>query len=119
MRTENLLNDVDAGVQQISANKCIDCGQRAEWILVVDSTGLDGTPELFIEQGFTSSCNVSPTKWVIIPNKCEVNSFFPIDDTQIVIEKSDLKGNFFRIRIEPNDNTTGIISATWSYKTFT
>jgi hypothetical protein len=44
---------------------------------------------------------------------------FPIDDELITIEKKDFKSNWFRLRLEPNGNTTGNISIELVYKMFT
>ena len=113
MRTEVLLNTVDASVQQIGAYQ-VDCGQDMRWLLMVKSVGLDGTPQLFLEE---SSNN---TDWIALDNNdCAegVINYFPIDDPLIHIRDSYFMGKSFRVRIEPNDNTTGTIYAELVVKT--
>jgi hypothetical protein len=61
MRTEILLNNVDASTQQIGAYQ-IDCGQDMRWLLMIKSSGLDGIPQLFLEE---SSNNID---WIAIDN---------------------------------------------------
>tara|TARA_R110000822_G_scaffold142148_4_gene280141 strand:- start:2603 stop:2962 length:360 start_codon:yes stop_codon:yes gene_type:complete len=118
MRSTTLLTNVDASVQQISADLNFD--QRAAWKVYITSSGLDGTPQLFIEDNTSPGINTAPTgDWTIVCNPCDtVTDSFPIDDTVITIEKNDFKSNWFRVRIEPNGNTTGTINVTLSYKTF-
>ena len=117
MRNTTLLDNADASTQQISTSVNLD--QRAQWKLVINSAGLDGTPQLFIEEGYTGSkCITPPTEWVVVCNPCLEDDYFPIDDTVISIEKKDFKGNWYRIRVEANDNTTGTITAKLHYKTF-
>ena len=110
MRTEILLNNVDASVQQIGAYQ-IDCGQDMRWILLVKSTGLDGTPELYLEE---STNNVD---WIALDNFCDNLQYFPIDDNLITIRDSYFMGKSFRVRVEPNDNTTGTVYAELVVKT--
>ena len=118
MRNVTLLDNVDASTQQISTHVNLD--QRAAWKLFITSSGLDGEPQLFIEDNNTSSKCVEPTgDWNIICNPCDtVTDSFPIDDDTITIEKNSFKSNWMRVRIEPNGNTTGTITVTLSYKTF-
>jgi hypothetical protein len=117
MRNATLLTSADASVQQISSEVNFD--KRTEWKLLITSTGLDGTPHFFIEEGFTGGkCITPPTEWFIVCNPCDdVTDSFPIDDTIITIEKKDFKGNWFRVRVEPNDNTIGSITVKLGYKT--
>jgi hypothetical protein len=102
MRTEILLNNVDASTQQIGAYQ-IDCGQ-----------GLDGIPQLFLEE---SSNNID---WIAIDNNdCSegVINYFPLDDPLIHIRDSFFMGKSIRVRVEPNGNTTGTIYAELVVKT--
>ena len=117
MRNVTLLNDVDASRQQISAE--INMDQRTEWKVYINTARLDGVPRLFIEDNTSPSKNETPTgDWNPICNTCSDIDYFTLDDTVITIEKKDFKANWFRIRIEPNDNTTGTINVSLSYKTF-
>ena len=78
MRTELLLDNVDASVQQIGAYQ-VDCGQDMRWLLMIKSVGLDGTPKIYIEE---SSNN---TDWVALDNNdCNgVLDYFLMDDPLI------------------------------------
>jgi hypothetical protein len=110
MRTENLLNNVDASTQQIGSYQ-IDCGQDMRWLLMVKSTGLDGVPQLFLEE---STNNVD---WVALDNPKTLLNYFPLDDPLINIRDSYFMGKSFRVRVEPNGNTTGTIYADLVVKT--
>ena len=110
MRTEILLNNVDASVQQIGAYQ-IDCGQDMRWLLMVKSESLDGTPKMFIEE---SSNN---TDWVGIANYADKLNHWLIDDPLIHIRDSYFMGKSIRVRIEPNGNTTGTVYAELVVKT--
>lgn len=117
MRTKLLFDNVDAGVQQISNATSLD--QRTWWKLRIDDSGLDGTPQLFIEEAYTGGeCLPTPSDWTIICNPLNANDYFPIDDDEITIEKKDIKGNWIRVRMEADDNTTGTVTILLAYKTF-
>jgi hypothetical protein len=117
MRNVTFLNNVTAAISHVSV--AINLDQRTEWKLRIDSSGLDGTPQLFIEEGFTGGkCLDPPTEWNIVCNPCDtVNDSFPINDDIITIEKKDFKGNWFRVRIDRADNTTGNLTVKLGYKT--
>lgn len=119
MRTELLLDNVDASVQQISDS--VNFEQRTDWKLFVVSDSLDGVPKLFIEEiGEGSKCIPAPTTgYTLICNPGEADGSFPIDDSTITIEKKALKTNWYRVRVEPNGNTTGNITIKLVYKTYT
>jgi len=112
MRTQVLLNNVDASIQQIGTY-VVDCGQDMRWLLMIKSDGLDGTPNIFVEE---SSNNVD---WVALNNNdCEgIVDFFLMDDPLIHIRDSYFMGKSFRIRVEPVDNTSGTIYAELVVKT--
>ena len=117
MRNVELFTNADASTQLISEPVNLD--QRAQWKLYVYSTGLDGTPQLFIEDNTSGSKCITPTgTWTEICNPFEDYNYFELSDTTVTIEKKDFKANWFRIRIEPSGNTTGTIDVRLSYKTF-
>jgi len=112
MRTEVLINNLDASVQQIGTYQ-VDCGQDMRWLLMVKKSGTDGTPRAYIEE---SSNNVD---WVALENN-SINDklqYFPLDDVITHIRDSYFMGKSFRIRVEPNNNTTGTIYAELIVKT--
>jgi len=119
MRTADLLDNVGVGVQQISAS--INLEQRTDWKLFIESDSLDGVPELFVEEiGQGGKHSPAPTTgYTIICNPNKADGHFPINDNIITIEKTDLKTNWFRVRIEPGTNSTGNVSIKLVYKTYT
>ena len=120
MRTKLLLNNADASVNQTSDPVQLD--QRVEWLLEMVKTGTDGNPKVYIEQGFNHGGMYNPappTDWFVIANKCLATGEFIIDDSPYSIESRNLKGNWFRMRLEPNGTTTGTLNALFAYKTFT
>ena len=117
MRNVTLLDNVDASVQQISVEENLD--KRTDWNLIVESSGLDGQPQLFIEKGFTGGkCISPPSEWFVVASKCRSTGIFLINDPLIQIEKTGFTANWFRVRVEPNGNTTGNITAKLHYKDY-
>lgn len=112
MRTEVLLNNVDASTQQIGAYE-VDCGQDMRWLLMIKKSGTDGTPRAYIEE------STNNTDWVALDN-FEIDNvldYFPLVDPITHIRDSFFMGKSIRIRVEPNDNTTGTIYAELVVKT--
>lgn len=117
MRTKLFFDNVDAAIIQTSEALQID--QRVQWELILEKTGTDGDPIIYLEQAFNGGgCLPEPTDWFKIANKCNETGAFLIDDSPFSIEKNSLKGNWIRISLDPNGNTTGTIKALFSYKTF-
>lgn len=112
MRTEVLLNAVDASANQTS--NTINFEQRAEWLLQLSKSGTDGTPNLIIEFTIDNAAGV----WTPLQNPETLLYVFPLDDSPLAVRDDRLQGKFFRIRIEPNDNTTGTVTADLGYKTY-
>lgn len=104
MRTEVLLNNVAANTQQIGSYQ-VESGKDMRWLLLVTSSGLNGTPQLFLEE---SSDN---TNWIALENYKDGLNYFPVDDPLIHIRDSYFMGKSFRVRVEANGNTTGTIYA--------
>jgi hypothetical protein len=108
MRTEILLTDADASITQIG-DYVIDCGQDMRWMMSIVSSGLNGIPKIYIEE---TADNIS---WIPLENKDLY--YFPMDDNLISIRDSYFMGKSIRIRVEPNGNTSGLISAKLVVKT--
>jgi hypothetical protein len=113
MRTENLLNNVDASVSQSSAPYAIDCGQDMRWLLFIKGDSLDGIPKIFIEE------SPNGLDWIPLNNNdCTgIFDYFPLDESVITIRDSYFMGKAFRVRFEANGNTTGTIYADLIIKT--
>lgn len=117
MRNATLLNNVDASVQQISEPLNLD--KRTEWKIYINASGLDGTPQFYLEDNSSGSKCIDPAySWNIICNRADDLDYFPISETVLTIEKKDFKANWMRVRVEPNDNTTGTIDVRITYKTY-
>ena len=117
MRNVTLLDNVSAGVQQISDP--INLERRTDWELIIESSGLDGVPQLFIERGFNAGkCNPEPSEWILLQGGCTDEGSFPIDEDTIQILKDGFTANWFRVRVEAEDNTTGNITVTIHYKDY-
>ena len=112
MRTELLLDNADASITQIGEYE-IECGQDMRWVLAINSNGLDGIPKIYLEE---SADNVN---WVALNNNDEsgILDYFPMDDNLISIRDSYFMGKSIRIRVEPNGNTSGLITAKLVVKT--
>ena len=113
MRTIVLLDNVSAAGPATSES--VNFEQRAEWMLQITSTGLDGTPRLIIEWSIDNTQVV----WSPIENVDVAGTyFFPIDDDEISIIDDRCMGKFYRVRLEANGNTTGTVKADLGYKTY-
>ncbi len=113
MRTEVLIDNESAAAQQIG-EYVIDCGQDMRWLLTIKTSGLDGTPKIYVEE---SNNNVD---WVALDNNdCAegVIDYFPCDDELIMIRDSFFMGKSIRIRFEAEDNTSGTVYADLIVKT--
>jgi len=116
MRTKVLFDDVDASVSQESVE--IQMDKRTDWDLVVTVDGLDGVPQIIIEKAYTGGgCLPGPSDWYAVEN-CNGDTFFDVDSPPLQIHKSQFTPNYFRIRLEPNTNTTGTVTAFLGYKDY-
>ena len=116
MRTTVLFEDIDASVAATSVEISMD--KRTDWDLVVTGTGLDGIPRIIIEKAYTGGkCLPAPTDWYIVEN-CNGDQFFDADDLPLMIHQSGFTPNWYRIRLEPNTNTTGTVTAFLGYKDY-
>lgn len=113
MRTETLYDNQDATISSTSLVYEVDCGQDMRWLLQIELDGTDGTPHIFIEE---SADNVL---WTPIPDyACDgVFDYFRIDDSPYAVRDSYFMGKSIRLRVEPNDNTTGTLNAKLVVKT--
>ena len=118
MRTITLLDNVDASIQQISDATNLE--RHTEWVLRINSSTLDAIPNLFIEEGFNGGkCLPEPTEWSVVPFKCDGTGTFEITESEVKIRSKQFLANWFRVRVEPNGNTTGTITIKLSYKDYT
>lgn len=112
MNTNKLYENQDATVNSTSIIFEPDCGQDMRWALQVVKSGTDGNPFLFIE--YSNDGIV----WNNLPDLLNTEGeYFIIDDSPFSVEDSYFMGKFFRLRIEPNNNTTGTINALLGIKT--
>ena len=117
MRNVKLFENVLASNTQTSIE--INLPMRTEWILRVNSSSLNGTPKIYIEEGFGSG-KTPPNQydWNVLPNKCSDSDAFDITDSEVRIRSNHFVANWFRVRLEPNDNTSGIMTVILSYKDY-
>ena len=102
------IDDVDASANQTSSTFVVDCGQDMRFLIVIEKIGTDGSPKLFIEE------DVDGVFVPLMDYDCEeIRDHFIIDDTPFGIRDSYFMG----LRIEPNDNTAGTITAKMKVKT--
>lgn len=111
MRTHTFFNSVDASINQTSDVFRPDCGQDFRFLLQVTKSGTDGNPKLFIEE------SIDGTVWTCLTDTDELDDSFLLDQSPIGIKDSYFMGDFMRLRIEPNGNTTGTVTAKMGYKT--
>ena len=111
MIVEEIWDNVDASSQQISSPVVIGCGQDARILIQITRDNTDGDPKVFLEE------TVNDTIWSCVPNYLETDQGFPIDEDVVAIRDSYFMGKSIRLRLEPNGNTTGTISAMVAIKT--
>tara|TARA_R110002110_G_scaffold48419_2_gene144345 strand:- start:469 stop:822 length:354 start_codon:yes stop_codon:yes gene_type:complete len=116
MRNITLLDNVNAGVQNISVP--INLEKRTDWNLIIETNGLNSLIEVFIEQGYSAGKSSTPTNWVVLQNCCYYNGAFPVEDDIVQIEKSVFTANWFRVRVESLNNISGTITAKLHYKDY-
>ena len=110
--TKLFFDNVDAGSAQTSDEFSVPCGQDMRWFIQVDSTGLDGTPQLFLE------ISTDGTVWNKKFDPITCFNYWDLDNTDVVgIEDSYFVADRMRLRLEPNGNTTGTVWAKMNYKT--
>jgi len=111
MRTLLFFDNVDASVTQISSEFTPDCGQDISFLIQAVKTGTDGDPYLYIEE------SVDGTVWSPMTNPETCEGFFKLTDTVTGIKDNHFMGYVMRLRLEPNDNTTGTVWAKMNYRT--
>jgi hypothetical protein len=112
MKPVVFFENIDASTPQTSTPFVIDCGQDMRWLLVIEKNATDGNPKLFIEE------DVDGVFVPIMNYDCDdILDHFLIDDSPFGVRDSYFMGTSMRIRIEPNDNTTGTITAKMKVKT--
>ena len=113
MRTEILYTNQDCTIPSTSVVYTVDCGQDMRWMLQVVLSGTDGSPKMYIEE------SADLVSWIPLnDNDCTgVFDYFLLDDSPYSVRDSYFMGKAFRIRIDPNDNTTGTIDAKLVVKT--
>ena len=117
MRSIKLLENKLANSQHVSSP--LNLPRRTEWILRVISSELNGTPKIYIEEGFSSSSQPpSENEWTTLPNHINGTDYFEITDDLVRVNSSHFAANWARIRYEPMENSTGLVSAIFSYKDY-
>lgn len=111
MRVETLLDNVDASAQIISTPYKVDCGQDMRYLIQVTKDSTDGNPQLYLEE------SLDDVVYTCIPNYEDTTQFFLLDADEIGLRDSYFMGKYIRLRIEPNGNTSGTISAKMGVKT--
>lgn len=105
MRTELLFDNVDASVNQPSNVYYIESGKDMRWLLMMKSTGLNGTPKIYIEETPNGS------DWIPLMNYADNLDHWLLDDSLITVRDSYFMGKAFRLRLEANGNSAGTIYA--------
>ena len=113
MRTFTFFNAIDASSSQTSAVFTVPCGQDMRFLLEIVKAGTDGDPKLYVEQRIDSS-----GVWLPLDDEDTLeDGFFLLDFSPMSIKDSYFMGEEMRLRLEPNDNTTGTVSIRMGYKT--
>jgi hypothetical protein len=111
MRVEEIWNNAPADIQLISIPYEVDCGQDMRWLFQIVKNGTNGDPILFIEESLDDNI------YTLIPNYLRDDQGWLLDESEMSFRDSYFMGKWLRFRIQPNDNTTGLVSANLGIKT--
>ena len=114
MRYYVIFENLDATVQQVSAEFNIDCGQDMRWLAQFELTGGDGEPSICVEESIN---HLGVKIWTTIPNYGDDEGLFPMDKAVIAIRDSYFMGRIIRFTYLPENNTSGTIYAQLGEKT--
>ena len=118
MRTILLFNNLSAAIAQTS--EILDFqSQDARFLIQIKGTDFNGTPRIYVEE------SIDETIWTGMEDTSTWLDYFDhIDQAEveagvkvIAIKDNYFMGKYFRLRMIPNDNTTGTIWAKIGYKT--
>jgi hypothetical protein len=109
-RTVTIFNNVDASVNQISQQFDFDF-QDARFLIQILGTGLDASPKIIIEESTDGNL------WTAMESTETWDDYFPAGNQIMGIKDNYFMGQYMRLKIEPNGNTTGTIKAVMCYKT--
>jgi len=110
MRKITIFDALDASANQ-QEDYVIECGQDMRWLLVIEKSGTDGDPKVYIEQDVDG---------VFVPVEDIFDGrrdFFIVNDSPYGIGDAYFYGKTFRLRSEPNGTTTGTLTAKLAVKT--
>ena len=79
-----------------------ECDQDMRWLLHLETSGLDGTPNVYIEEEVDGT-------WTPRQNPETLEFFFPVTDDLIGWRDAYFMGKKMRIRIVASGNTTGTV----------
>lgn len=109
MRTLLLFDNVDATINQTST--VIDFGEQdARFLIQVTKTNCNKNPRIIVEESIDQSV------WTAMEDTETWRPYTDITET-LSIKDNYFMGKYFRIRLEPNTNTTGTVWAKIGYKT--
>jgi hypothetical protein len=110
-RVETFFDNVDATVNQTSGVFTVECSQDMRFLIQFVKSGTNGDPRIYIEE------SVDGVIWTSMLNPTNCESYFDIDQTPQGIKDNYFMGFHMRLRLEPNTNSSGTISAKMGYKT--
>ncbi len=102
--------DVDATVSQVSPVFIVPCFQDMRFLIQTQKAGTNGTPRIIVEE------SVRGVWWTPMENPKNCEEYFDILKVEDSIKDNYFMGFQMRLRLEPNDNSTGTLSAHMGYK---
>ena len=113
MRSYVIFENLDATVQQVSAEFNIDCGQDMRWLAQFELTGGNGEPSICVEESIN---HLGVKIWTPIPKDFE-NTVFEMIEPTMGLRDSYFMGRLIRFTYLPENNTSGTIYAQLGEKT--
>ena len=101
----------DATIASISTVFIVPCNQDMRFIIQFVKTGTNGDPRIYLEE------SIDGTVWTSMVNPTNCESYFDINQSPQAIKDNYFMGYQMRLRLDPNGNTTGTLSAKMGYKT--
>jgi len=118
MRTHVFFDNVDASIEQVSDVFTVDCGQNMSYLLTVSAQSLNSNPLIYVQQSYTP--NGYTDLW--LPVSCcsePLTISNTTGDEGQGFQDDEFMGVNLRLKLVPNGNTSGTLTAYMGYKTMT
>jgi len=106
----DFFDNVDATANQVSPIFDVPCFQDMRFLIQTEKAGTNGNPRIIVEESIRGAL------WTPMENPKDCEEFFDIVKNLDSIKDNYFMGFKMRLRLEPNGNSTGTLSAHMGYK---